>query len=83
MMGAMSEWDAHFINELAEAEFEALPIDIRAKLTRALDLLRAKGIAVLVIPLARMCKGKFGSFELQGETGSGEASTWPHRGGVS
>ena len=54
----MSEWDAHFINELAEAEFEALPIDIRAKLTRALDLLRAKGIAVLVMPLARHVEGK-------------------------
>jgi hypothetical protein len=24
-----------------------------------------------------MWKGRFGSFELQGETGSGEASTWP------
>jgi hypothetical protein len=83
MTGAMSEWDAHFINELAEAEFEALPIDIRAKLTRALDLLRAKGITVLVMPLPDMWKGRFGSFELQGETGSGEASTWPRRAGVS
>lgn len=52
MMSAMSEWGAHFINALAEAEFEALPVDIRAKLNRALDLLRAKGIAVLVMPLA-------------------------------
>lgn len=69
----MSEWDAHFINELAEAEFEALPIDIRAKLTRALDLLRAKGIAVLVMPLARHVERKIWELRV----------TWLRRAGVS
>lgn len=69
----MSEWDAHFINELAEAEFEALPIDIRAKLTRALDLLRAKGIAVLVMPLARHVEGKVWELRATGRDGIGRS----------
>lgn len=73
MTGAMSEWDAHFINELAEAEFEALPIDIRAKLTRALDLLRAKGIAVLVMPLARHVEGKVWELRATGRDGIGRS----------
>lgn len=73
MMGAMSEWDAHFINELAEAEFEALPIDIRAKLTRSLDLLRAKGITVLVMPLARHVEGKVWELRATGRDGIGRS----------
>ena len=69
----MNEWDAHFINELAEAEFEALPIDIRAKLTRALDLLRAKGITVLVMPLARHVEGKVWELRATGRDGIGRS----------
>ena len=69
----MSEWEAHFINELAEAEFEALPIDIRAKLTRALDLLRAKGIPVLVMPLARHVEGKVWELRATGRDGIGRS----------
>lgn len=69
----MSGWDAHFVNEAAEAEFEALPIDIRAKLTRALDLLRAKGVAALAMPLARHVEGKIWELRATGRDGIGRS----------
>jgi len=69
----MSGWDAYFVNEAAEAEFEALPIDIRAKLTRALDLLRAKGIAALAMPLARHLEGKIWELRATGRDGIGRS----------
>lgn len=67
----MNGWDAHFVNGVAGAEFEALPIGIRAKLTRALDLLRAKGIAALAMPLARHVKGKIWELQATGRDGIG------------
>jgi len=69
----MSGWDADFVNEMAEAEFMALPIDIRAKLTRALDLLRAKGMMALTMPLARHVEGKIWELRATGRDGIGRS----------
>ena len=69
----MSEWDAHFVSETAEVEFMALPIDIRAKMTRALDLLRAKGVAALAMPLVRHVEGKIWELRATGRDGIGRS----------
>lgn len=69
----MSGWDADFVNEMAEAEFMALPIDIRAKMTRALDLLKAKGIAALAMPLVRHVEGKIWELRATGRDGIGRS----------
>lgn len=69
----MSGWTADFVNEEAVAEFEALPLDIKAKLTRALDLLRAKGIIALAMPLARHVESKIWEFRVTGRDGIGRS----------
>lgn len=69
----MSGWDVDFVNEAAVKEFEALPLDIRARLTRSLDLLRARGMAALVMPLARHVEGKIWELRATGRDGIGRS----------
>lgn len=69
----MRGWEADFVNEEAVAEFEALPLDIMAKMTRALDLLRAKGITALAMPLARHVEGKIWELRATGRDGIGRS----------
>jgi phage-related protein len=73
MKGSMNGWDAEFVNEEAVVEFEALPLDIMAKLTRALDLLRTKGITALAMPLARHVEGKIWELRASGRAGIGRS----------
>jgi phage-related protein len=65
----MPSWIVEFINDEAEVEFEALPTDIGARLTRILDLFAEKGLAALVMPLARPVEGKIWELRASGRDG--------------
>jgi len=65
----MHAWMIEFVNEEAEAEFAALPLDIGARLTRVLDLFAEKGLAALVMPLARPVSGKIWELRASGRDG--------------
>lgn len=49
----MKPWRVEFVNEDAAGEFQALPVDMRARLQRIFRLVEARGLEVLAMPLAR------------------------------
>lgn len=65
----MSTWHAIFCGEQAEAEFLALPRDVRAKLTRTIGLFEDHGPAALIMPLARPVDGKLWELRASGRDG--------------
>lgn len=65
----MQAWMVEFVSEEAEAEFATLPLDFKARLTRILDLFSEKGIAALVMPLARPVSGKIWELRASGRDG--------------
>lgn len=65
----MQAWTVEFVNEEAEAEFEVLPLDLSARLTRILDLFTEKGLAALTMPLARPVDGKIWELRASGRDG--------------
>jgi phage-related protein len=65
----MYSWVVEFVNEAAEEEFNALPVDMRAKLQRTFDLVEARGLAALVMPLARPVEGRVWEFRVTGRDG--------------
>jgi len=65
----MHVWSIVFINKIAESEFEALPMDMAAKFLRAFDLLQAKGLAALSMPMARPVEGKIWELRATGRDG--------------
>lgn len=65
----MRAWTVEFVNEEAEAEFAALPLDIGARLTRILDLFTEKGLVALAMPLARPVSGKLWELRASGRDG--------------
>lgn len=65
----MQTWSVEFVNEDAGAEFEALPVDMQAKLQRAFRLVEARGLSALTMPLARPVDGRIWEFRVTGRDG--------------
>lgn len=64
----MSKWSIAF-DERAAEEFKALPCDVRARLTRIMDLFVEHGPAALLMPLARNLDGKLWELRASGRDG--------------
>jgi phage-related protein len=65
----MRSWTVDFVSEEAAEEFSALPADMRAKLQRTFDLVESRGLAALVMPLARVVEGRIWEFRVSGRDG--------------
>jgi phage-related protein len=62
-------WTVKFVSETAIAEVEALPRDLRARLTRIVALVEANGLAALRSPYVKHLEGKLWEIRLKGQTG--------------
>ena len=58
-----------FVNAVARAEVDALPLDMRTRFARFGDMLQANGIAALREPYARHLTGKLWELRLKGRDG--------------
>jgi len=65
----MSGWTVEFISARALAEVEALPLGLRAKLTRLLDTIETYGLKALVMPQARPVQGKLWELRISDREG--------------
>jgi len=65
----MNRWSVHFVNQEAEREFDALSLDIKARLVRILDLFKENGLAALMMPLARPVHDKIWELRASGRDG--------------
>ena len=65
----MSGWSVEFVSEQAEAEFNALSADMRAKLQRTFRLVEERGLTALAMPLARPVDGGIWEFRVTGRDG--------------
>lgn len=65
----METWTVAFVNEAARDEVKALPHDMRARLQRTFDLVESRGLAALVMPLARPVTGRIWEFRTSGRDG--------------
>ena len=62
-------WTVEFVNGSAIAEIEALPRDLRAKLTRIVELIGASGLPSLRPPDVKHLEGKLWEIRLKANTG--------------
>lgn len=62
-------WTVSFVSEAALSEVEALPRDLRAKLTRIVALIEASGLAALRPPYVKHLEGKLWEIRLAGNSG--------------
>lgn len=69
----MHAWTVEFVSDEAGAEFEALPVDMQAKLQRAFRLVEARGLSALVMPLARPVDGRIWELRITGRDGIGRS----------
>lgn len=65
----MDTWSVEFVNGAAVKEFRGLPADMRAKLQRSFALVETRGLAALVMPLARPVEGRIWEFRATGRDG--------------
>jgi phage-related protein len=62
-------WTVGFVNAAAEAELDALPLDMRTRFTRFGNLLQEHGIAAMREPYAKHLSGKLWELRLTGRDG--------------
>jgi phage-related protein len=62
-------WTITFVNAAAEAEVDALPRDMRARLIRFGDMIQAQGIGIMREPYAKHLSGKLWELRLTGRDG--------------
>lgn len=62
-------WTVGFVNLVAEAELNALPLDMRARFARYAELIEASGLAALREPHAKHLSGKLWELRLKGRDG--------------
>jgi len=62
-------WTVGFVNATAEAELDALPLDMRTRFTRFGNLLQEHGIAAMREPYAKHLSGKLWELRLTGRDG--------------
>jgi phage-related protein len=62
-------WSVEYLNDVAEAEVEALPRDTRASFLRIVDMIRANGLERLREPYVKHLEGKIWEMRLKGRDG--------------
>ena len=64
-----SGWCVEFVNEVAQAEVDALPVDIRARFARIMQLIEAHGLERVGEPHVKHLDGKLWEMRLKGRDG--------------
>jgi phage-related protein len=62
-------WVVEFFDANAKAEVDALPLDMRAKLERIIDLIKAKGLERVREPYVKHLEGKLWEMRMSGRDG--------------
>ena len=62
-------WTVAFVNGDAVAEFQTLPVDMRARLQRIFRLVESRGLEVLGMPLARPVDSPLWELRVTGRDG--------------
>ena len=66
---SVSKWTVEFLNETVEAEFQAMPADIRARMMRLVFLIENKGLPEIGLPYVRHLEGKLWELRAKGKDG--------------
>lgn len=62
-------WTVEFLDEIALAEIEAMPADIRARFARIVDLIEGHGLERVGAPHVRHLEGKLWEMRMKGRDG--------------
>ena len=62
-------WTVHYLDSEAQAEVEALPLDIRARFERIVGLIRSLGLEQLREPYVKHLEGKLWEMRMKGRDG--------------
>jgi phage-related protein len=63
------EWSVETLNAVVDAELEALPADMRARIVRIAELIRAKGLPEVREPYVKHLEGKLWELRVRGRDG--------------
>ena len=63
----MNSWGVEFLNDTSEAEFDALPSDIRAKVVRISKLIEEFGLQNIGSPYVKHVQGKIWEIRASGK----------------
>ncbi|MGO8789706.1 MAG: type II toxin-antitoxin system RelE/ParE family toxin [Terriglobia bacterium] len=66
-------WTVETLNETVDAEVEALPVDMRARLTRVADLIEKMGLEHVGEPHVKHVQGRLWEMRLKGRSGISRA----------
>lgn len=69
----MKKWTIEVLNETVEAELEALPADIRAKLVRIIELIETFGLENVHEPYVKHIEDKIWEMRMKGKDRIGRA----------
>lgn len=62
-------WQVEFLNEAAQAEVDALPVDIRARFARVKELIESHGLERVGEPHVKHLEGKLWEMRMKGRDG--------------
>jgi len=62
-------WSVEYVNALAKAEVDGLPLDLRASFERIVSLIRSLGLARMREPYVKHLQGKLWEMRLKGPDG--------------
>lgn len=62
-------WRVEFLNEAAQAEVDALPVDIRARFGRVVELIESHGLERVGEPHVKHLEGKLWEMRMKGRDG--------------
>ena len=62
-------WSVEFVDDVAKAEVDALPLDMRAKFERIVELISVKGLERVREPYVKHLEGKFWEMRMSGRDG--------------
>lgn len=62
-------WQVEFLNEAAEAEVDALPVDIRARFARVKELIESHGLVRVGEPHVKHLEAKLWEVRMKGKDG--------------
>lgn len=66
-------WTVETLNETVDAEIEALPVDMRARLARVADLIEKMGLEHVGEPHVKHVQGRLWEMRLKGRSGISRA----------
>lgn len=62
-------WQVEFLNQIAEAEVDALPVDIRARFARVKELIESHGLERVGEPHVKHLEAKLWEIRMKGKDG--------------